>query len=136
MLTQVHRTPWSQRRFSFGAVRGWRCLGGVAYYFAPGEGSTTQGALAELVASATTLIQVASMVLSSGPILQALVDQINAGLEVIGVYDGPEMAGITAEWAKGAPGSTGHQHAALWEQVKPHLTANTAAAVCDLGWRV
>ena len=96
---------------------------GIAYYFAPGEGAVIETVLADLIASARQRIRVASMVLSSGPILQALVNQINAGLDVTGIYDGPQMADVSADWARGAPGGVGQQHAALWEKVKPHLQA-------------
>ena len=65
---------------------------GVSYSFAPGEGKATETAIAALIAGATRRIRVASMVLSSPKILQALLDQINAGLDVAGIYDGPEMA--------------------------------------------
>jgi hypothetical protein len=44
---------------------------------------------------ATRRIRVASMVLSSPKILQALLDQINANRDVAGIYDGPEMADDT-----------------------------------------
>jgi len=95
----------------------------VAYSFAPGEGSATEEALAELIRSAGTRIRVASMVVSSGKVLQALADQIDAGLDVAGVYDGPEMRGIVDDWQKGPAGGTSAQHLAQWQTIAQHLTA-------------
>lgn len=100
-------------------------LGGVgaAYSFAPGEGGATEDALAELIASAQARIRVASMVISSGKILQALADQISAGRDVAGIYDGPEMRGIVDDWRKAGASSTSTGHLALWETIAQHLVA-------------
>jgi len=95
---------------------------GVAYSFAPGEGRATEDALAEIIASAATSIRVASMVISSGKILQVLADQISAGRDLAGVYDGPEMHGIVGDWQKSG-GTSSAQHLALWQTIAPHLTA-------------
>jgi phosphatidylserine/phosphatidylglycerophosphate/cardiolipin synthase-like enzyme len=97
--------------------------GNAAYSFAPGEGRATEDALAELITSAATSIRVASMVISSGKILQALANQINAGRDLAGVYDGPEMHGIVGDWQKSAGGTSSAQHLALWQTIAPHLTA-------------
>jgi len=98
----------------------------IGYSFAPGEGSATEADIAAVVAAATTRIRVASMVLSSPKILQALADQIDAGLDVAGIYDGPEMHGVVSNWQKGAPGSTSAQHLTLWQKVAPRLTAKAS----------
>jgi len=98
----------------------------VQYSFAPGEGRATETAIAALVAGATSRIRVASMVLSSPKILQALLDQITAGRDVAGIYDGPEMGDVAKQWGKGAPGSASAQHLALWQQVAPHLAAKAS----------
>jgi phosphatidylserine/phosphatidylglycerophosphate/cardiolipin synthase-like enzyme len=100
-------------------------VGGVAagYWFAPGEGSATENAIAGLIASAQTRIRVASMVISSPKILQALADKIDAGLDVAGIYDGPEMDGVVKDWQRAGPGSPSAQHQALWEIVAPRLQA-------------
>jgi|tagenome__1003787_1003787.scaffolds.fasta_scaffold20954649_2 phosphatidylserine/phosphatidylglycerophosphate/cardiolipin synthase-like enzyme len=92
----------------------------IAYSFAPGEGAATETAIAALVAGATRRIRVASMVLSSPKILRALVDQINAGRDVAGIYDGPEMAGVVEDWKKFASSAA---TLALWQQVQPRLVA-------------
>jgi len=98
---------------------------GVSYSFAPGEGKATETAIAALVSGATRRIRVASMVLSSPKILQALLDQINAGLDVAGIYDGPQMAGVVESW-KAHPSSAHDQDQAMWGEVKQHLTGKAS----------
>ena len=95
----------------------------VAYSFAPGEGRATETAIAALVSGATRRIRVASMVLSSPKILQALLDQVNAGLDVAGIYDGGEMDDVVVNW-QSHPSSAATL--ALWEKVQPHLVAKAS----------
>jgi phosphatidylserine/phosphatidylglycerophosphate/cardiolipin synthase-like enzyme len=95
---------------------------GVSYSFAPGEGKATETAIAALIAGATRRIRVASMLLSSPKILQALQDQIHAGRDVAGIYDGPQMAGVVDSW-KAHPSSAHDQDQAMWGEVKQHLIA-------------
>lgn len=95
----------------------------VAYSFAPGEGRATETAIAALVSGATRRIRVASMVLSSPKILQALLDQINAGLDVAGIYDGGEMDEVAGEW-RSHPSSAATL--ALWQKVQQHLVAKAS----------
>jgi phosphatidylserine/phosphatidylglycerophosphate/cardiolipin synthase-like enzyme len=95
----------------------------VAYSFAPGEGRATETAIAALVSGATRRIRVASMVLSSPKILQALLDQINAGLDVAGSYDGGEMDEVAGEW-QSHPSSAATL--ALWQKVQQHLVAKAS----------
>ena len=103
-------------------------IGGIAigYSFAPGEGRATETAIAALVAGATRRIRVASMVLSSPKIMQALLGQITAGRDVDGIYDGPEMDEVASEWGKFPAGSPSAQHLALWQRLAPHLTAKAS----------
>src|SRR5712691_2040872 len=98
----------------------------IGYSFAPGEGGQTEDDIAGVIASANTRIRVASMVISSGKILQALADQIDAGLDVAGIYDGPEMASIVRDWDKGASGSISEQHLALWQKIAERLAAKAS----------
>jgi phosphatidylserine/phosphatidylglycerophosphate/cardiolipin synthase-like enzyme len=98
----------------------------IGYSFAPGEGKATESAIAAIVSAATTRIRVASMVLSSQKILQALADQVAAGRDVSGVYDGPEMDDVVRQWRKAAAGSASAQKLALWEAVSAHLTAKAS----------
>jgi phosphatidylserine/phosphatidylglycerophosphate/cardiolipin synthase-like enzyme len=98
----------------------------IGYSFAPGEGASTEDDIAALIAGATTRIRVASMVISSPKILQALVDQLNAGLDLAGVYDGPEMSDVVKDWQRAAPGSPSAQHLALWQTIAPRLQAKAS----------
>jgi len=98
----------------------------IGYSFAPGEGSMTEDDLAQLAASATTRIRLASMVISSSKILQALADQVNAGMDIAGMYDGPEMGSIVRQWRRAAPGSTSARHLALWETIAGRLQAKAS----------
>ena len=102
-------------------------LGGVSvgYSFAPGEGRVTEADIAAVV-SAGSRIRVASMVISSPKILQALADKIAAGLDVTGVYDGPEMDGVVEQWRKHATSGASRQKLALWQAVAPRLTAKAS----------
>jgi len=95
----------------------------IGYSFAPGEGKATETAIAAAVSAAATRVRIASMVISSPKILQALADQITAGRDVAGVYDGPEMRQVVSQWKKGAPGSASAARLALWQAVSARLTA-------------
>jgi len=70
------------------------------------------------------------MVLSSPKIMQALLGQITAGLDVAGIYDGPEMDEVATQWGKFPAGSPSAQHLALWRQQRPGGQASFDA---DLG---
>jgi phosphatidylserine/phosphatidylglycerophosphate/cardiolipin synthase-like enzyme len=84
------------------------------------------GPLTDQIVGATTRIKVASMVISSGKILQALANQLNAGRDVAGIYDGPEMNNVVRDWQRAAPGSAAAQHLALWESIAPRLAAKAS----------
>jgi phosphatidylserine/phosphatidylglycerophosphate/cardiolipin synthase-like enzyme len=58
------------------------------------------------------------MVISSGAILGALIDAIDRGVTLSGVYDGPEMKVVLADWAKGGK-SAGK--ATQWAKIKTKL---------------
>lgn len=98
----------------------------IGYSFAPGEGKATESAIAAAVSAATSRVKIASMVISSPKILQALAGQIAAGREVSGVYDGPEMRQVVSQWKKGAAGSASAQRLALWQEVSSHLVAKAS----------
>ena len=98
----------------------------IGYSFAPGEGKATESAIAAAVSAAATRIRIASMVISSPKILQALAGQITAGRDVAGIYDGSEMRQVVSQWHRGAPGSASAQRLALWQAVSPHLTAKAS----------
>jgi len=88
--------------------------------FAPAGGSDIEAALAALIASATTRLRVASMVITSPDILQALAERIDAGVELVGVYDGPEMRNTVAAWKRSGSAAS-QEHLALWQKVSARL---------------
>ena len=59
----------------------------IRYAFAPGEGTAIQQLITQAISVATKRVRVASMVTSSGPILTALKDKIDAGISFDGIYD-------------------------------------------------
>jgi len=99
---------------------------GIGYSFAPGEGTQTEDDITDLINAATARIRVASMVISSGKILQALADQIDRGLDVAGIYDGPQMANIAGQWQQGGSGSVSEQHLTLWRKISQRLVAKAS----------
>ncbi|TKC87897.1 hypothetical protein FAZ69_16655 [Trinickia terrae] len=89
--------------------------------FSPGDGISIDQRIADLISGATRSIHVASMDISSALILEALAEAIKKeGVEVTGVYDGPQMTGVEKAWARGNGSS---QKAAWWDLVKTKLVA-------------
>jgi phosphatidylserine/phosphatidylglycerophosphate/cardiolipin synthase-like enzyme len=72
----------------------------VRYAFAPGEGAGIRDLIKELVAGAKQRIRVASMVTSSPDILEALKEQLDAGIDFAGVFDYGESTQVLHSWAK------------------------------------
>ncbi len=70
----------------------------VRYAFAPGEGETIRDLIAEVVSGAKQRIRVASMVTSSKEILEALKQQIDAGIDFGGVYDYGQSTQFLPGW--------------------------------------
>jgi phosphatidylserine/phosphatidylglycerophosphate/cardiolipin synthase-like enzyme len=101
--------------------------------FAPGEGASIDTAIAGHISAARERIAIASMVISSGAILGALVDALDRGVELTGIYDGPEMTDVEKDWAKGTKGGTGQGKASQWETVKQRLVAKRSQPYTDTG---
>jgi len=70
----------------------------VAVGFTPGEGPAVLKEIVGAIAAARTTLQVASVVISSGPILAALSEAIDRGLALNGLYDGPQMDQVERQW--------------------------------------
>jgi phosphatidylserine/phosphatidylglycerophosphate/cardiolipin synthase-like enzyme len=99
--------------------------GVVDYAFAPGEGRTIDERLASLVASAGRRIRIASMVITSHAVLDALSEAIGGGrVDLAGVYDHTQMEGIVRRWRKTASGS---ESADTFESVARHLAGKASA---------
>jgi phosphatidylserine/phosphatidylglycerophosphate/cardiolipin synthase-like enzyme len=72
----------------------------LGWDFAPADGTGIDGYLVQQVTSARRRIALASMVITSHPLLAALADAIDRGVEVSGAYDGGQMGPIARQWAE------------------------------------
>jgi phosphatidylserine/phosphatidylglycerophosphate/cardiolipin synthase-like enzyme len=70
----------------------------LGWDFAPADGTGLDGFLVQQVRAARHRIVLASMVITSHPLLAALADAIDRGVPVSGVYDGGQMGPIAAQW--------------------------------------
>ena len=72
----------------------------VTVAFSPGQGRQIDTDIASAIGTAQDRLLVASMVISSGAVLGALVDRAHRVAEFGGVFDGPQMAGVMKDWAR------------------------------------
>jgi phosphatidylserine/phosphatidylglycerophosphate/cardiolipin synthase-like enzyme len=70
----------------------------LGWDFAHADGTGIDGYLVQQVKAARRRIVLASMVITSHPLLAALSDAINRGVEVSGAYDGGQMGPIANQW--------------------------------------
>jgi phosphatidylserine/phosphatidylglycerophosphate/cardiolipin synthase-like enzyme len=70
----------------------------LGWDFAPADGTGIDSYLVQQVTAARRRIVLASMVITSHPLLAALADAINRGVEVSGAYDGGQMGPIAKQW--------------------------------------
>jgi phosphatidylserine/phosphatidylglycerophosphate/cardiolipin synthase-like enzyme len=75
-------------------------IGGVdvAVGFTPGESPAVVKEIVGAISGARTKLRVASVVISSGPILAALSEAIDRGIALNGLYDGPQMDQVERQW--------------------------------------
>jgi len=90
----------------------------VTIAFTPGESPTVLKEIVGAIAAARNQLYVASVVLSSGPILAALSEAIDRGLPLAGLYDGPQMDQVERQW-KAA--NVGADKVNTWQKVAHHL---------------
>jgi phosphatidylserine/phosphatidylglycerophosphate/cardiolipin synthase-like enzyme len=88
--------------------------------FAPGDGPAMDLDIANQISTAKKEIMLASMVISSGAVLGALVDAIERSVKVSGVYDGPEMNQVIKDLERSTCG-TGQAKIAQWNVIKNNL---------------
>jgi phosphatidylserine/phosphatidylglycerophosphate/cardiolipin synthase-like enzyme len=104
----------------------------VEFGFAPGSGSAVASLFVDGIQGAgKTQVHLATMILSSGPILGALIDHLHGGGTVSGVYDATQMAGVEDDWKK-YPTTSGTK-LAQWNVVKPHLRGKHSQPYTDGG---
>ncbi len=104
---------------------------GVQVMFAPGRGRQIGTEIAARIDAARDRLLVASMVISSGPILGAIADRMHRVAEFGGLIDGPEMHMVMTQWGRatgtgrraGASAAKGSQFQELsrFLHVKPSL---------------
>jgi phosphatidylserine/phosphatidylglycerophosphate/cardiolipin synthase-like enzyme len=70
----------------------------VTVAFTPGESPAVLMEIVGAIAAARNRLYVASVVLSSGPILAALSEAIDQNLPLAGLYDGPQMDQVERQW--------------------------------------
>ena len=90
----------------------------VTVAFTPGESATIVHAVVNAVEIAKSRLSVAAMVMSSGPIAAAVSESIDRGVEIKGLYDGPQMDTVLHQWAAAGIGA---DKAATWKKVAAHL---------------
>jgi phosphatidylserine/phosphatidylglycerophosphate/cardiolipin synthase-like enzyme len=90
----------------------------VTIAFTPGESPAVLKEIVGAIAAARNRLYVASVVLSSGPILAALSEAIDRGLPLAGLFDGPQMDQVERQW-KAA--NVGADKVNTWQKVAHHL---------------
>jgi phosphatidylserine/phosphatidylglycerophosphate/cardiolipin synthase-like enzyme len=91
--------------------------------FSPGEGRRVDAEIADLIAGAKHSVHIASMVITSNTILDALTQIIEAGrVRVMGIFDGPEMSSSEHQMKK-AVGSASATKVTQIEQLRKVLVA-------------
>jgi phosphatidylserine/phosphatidylglycerophosphate/cardiolipin synthase-like enzyme len=90
----------------------------VTIAFTPGESPAVVKEIVGAITAARHRLYVASVVLSSGPILAALSEGIDRGLPLAGLYDGPQMDQVERQWKAAHVGA---DKGNTWEKVVSRL---------------
>ncbi len=90
----------------------------VTAAFAPEQSPAIVKEIVGAIAAARRRLLVASVVLSSGPILAALSEAIDRGLPLGGIYDGPQMDQVRRQWLAAHVGA---DKINTWDKVAEHL---------------
>jgi phosphatidylserine/phosphatidylglycerophosphate/cardiolipin synthase-like enzyme len=90
----------------------------VTVAFAPGESPVIVKEIVGAITAARRRLYVASVVLSSGPILAALSEAIDRDMPLSGLYDGPQMDQVERQWKAAHVGT---DKINTWEKVANHL---------------
>ena len=91
--------------------------------FTPGDSAVALKEIVGAISVAARRLYVASVVISSGPILAALSEAIDRGMAPAGLYDGPQMDQVVRQW-KGA--HVGNDKINTWEKVASHLVGKNS----------
>jgi phosphatidylserine/phosphatidylglycerophosphate/cardiolipin synthase-like enzyme len=90
----------------------------VAVGFTPGESPAVVKEIVGAISGARTMLRVASVVISSGPILAALSEAIDRGVALDGLYDGPQMDQVERQWRAAHVGA---DKVNTWQKVAQRL---------------
>ena len=90
----------------------------VTVAFAPERSPAIVKEIVGAIAAARRRLLVASVVLSSGPILAALSEAIDRGLQLGGIYDGPQMDQVRRQWVAAHVGA---DKINTWDKISNHL---------------
>jgi phosphatidylserine/phosphatidylglycerophosphate/cardiolipin synthase-like enzyme len=90
----------------------------VTIAFTPGESAAVLKEIVGAIAAARSRLYVASVVLSSGPILAALSEAVDRGMPLAGLYDGPQMDQVERQWKATTFGA---DKINTWQKVARHL---------------
>ncbi len=90
----------------------------VTIAFTPGESPAVLKEIVGAIAAARNRLYVASVVLSSGPILAALSEAIDRGLPLAGLFDGPQMDQVERQWRAA---NVGADKVNTWQKVAHYL---------------
>jgi phosphatidylserine/phosphatidylglycerophosphate/cardiolipin synthase-like enzyme len=90
----------------------------VTIAFTPGESPAVVKEIVGAITAARHRLYVASVVLSSGPILAALSEGIDRDLPLAGLYDGPQMDQVERQWKAAHVGA---DKGNTWEKVANRL---------------
>jgi phosphatidylserine/phosphatidylglycerophosphate/cardiolipin synthase-like enzyme len=105
----------------------------VAWDFAPADGQAIDAFLVKQVNAASHRIVLATMVLTSHPLLAALAAAITRGVPVTGIYDAGQMGPIAKEWGKHPSSATAltEWHTISAQLVGKHSTPYSPTATHD-----
>jgi phosphatidylserine/phosphatidylglycerophosphate/cardiolipin synthase-like enzyme len=90
----------------------------VTVAFAPEQSPSIIKEIVGAITNARQRLLVASVVLSSGPILAALSEAIDRGMSCVGIYDGPQMDQVRRQWQAAHVGA---DKINTWDKVAGHL---------------
>jgi phosphatidylserine/phosphatidylglycerophosphate/cardiolipin synthase-like enzyme len=90
----------------------------VTVAFAPEQSPAIVKEIVGAITAARQRLLVASVVLSSGPILAALSEAIDRGMPLGGLYDGPQMDQVGRQWTAAHVGA---DKINTWDKVATHL---------------
>jgi phosphatidylserine/phosphatidylglycerophosphate/cardiolipin synthase-like enzyme len=90
----------------------------VTVGFAPEQSPAIVKEIVGAITAARQRLLVASVVLSSGPILAALSEAIDRGMPCAGIYDGPQMDQVRRQWQAARVGA---DKINTWDKVAGHL---------------